>query len=114
MIIMALPVTKEIARKRGDTKPFRFTLKKNGTDEPLAGYSFVLTVNAEAKPVDATQQQFSIAGSNDSDGNFSFIPSTSEANLLGTFYYDVQMTTPVGLVYTLFQGKMKFTQDITK
>lgn len=112
---MSLPKNLAIYRKRGDTKPFRFTIKDdNGVDQPLSGYSFLLSVNAEKYPADTSQQAFSITATNDADGNFSFAPSVSNVNIVGTYYYDVQMTTQAGLIYTLYEGKMKFTQDITK
>lgn len=111
-----LPITVNFDnRKRGDTKPFRGTsANPDGTDTSLTGYSFVMVGNTNKKPTDATGQVFAIDGTIDSDGNYSFTPAITDVDLLGKVHYNVQMIDPSGIITTLVEGYIKFTQDIAK
>lgn len=112
---MTLPIAQDLIRTRGDTKPFRWTVNDNtGAGQDLDGYTFKMTIASEKNPVDETTKIFSMTGSNDGVGALSFTPLVADVDLLGTYYYDVQMTDPDTLIYTLAKGKIKFNQDITK
>ena len=39
---------------------------------------------------------------------------TGDANLVGDYYYDVQLTDSAGQTSTIRKGKIIFAQDITK
>ena len=48
---MILPIEANITRKRGDTKPFRFTIKtESGVDQNLSGFSMRMLVGTEKNP----------------------------------------------------------------
>lgn len=112
---MSLPTNLDISRKRGDTKPFNFTIKDaNGADQALAGFVFYLTVNSEKAPTNTDNQQFQLEGTTSAAGSFSFAPTTDDVDLVGMYYYDVQIIDGDGVIYTVYEGKMTFVQDITK
>lgn len=111
----SLPITLDIERRRGDTKPFAFTIKDaDGADQTLTGFSFRFTCSAEKEPTDQTEEQFQIVGTSSGAGNFEFGPTVGDVDLVGTFYYDVQIVDGDGDIYTVYAGKLKFKQDITK
>jgi hypothetical protein len=107
-----------IERRRGDTAPDIFTLTEKATGDPanLAGCSAVLTVDTRENPTDATTQQYQLVGviSNPVDGVIKFSPSAAQADKLGTFYFDVQLTDATGAILTVSKGQYIYKQDITK
>lgn len=112
---MSLPTSLDITRKRGDTMPFRFTIKDSaGADQDVTGFAFYFTVNSDKAPANTDNQQFQLTGTSSSAGNFRFAPSAANVDLVGTFYYDVQVVDGAGIIYTVYEGKLTFTQDITK
>lgn len=108
----------DIERKRGDTYANEFVIKSKTTGNPinLTGYAFVLTVDPSNAPTDATGNLFALTGSivDAAAGRVAFAPSELQADRIGSFYYDVQMTDAAGKKRTVASGKYKFTQDITK
>ena len=115
MALSTLPVTINIDRKRGDTKPFEFTMQDElAANVPFAGYSFLLTADPSRKPVDATNNLFQISGTSPGDGVIVFDPVEADVDAVGTYYYDLQTIDATGDIITVAEGKMKFTQDITK
>ena len=107
-----------LTRKRGDTYADEFTVKSEITGEAIdiSGYSFLLTLNTEKNPVNEDDQVYQLTGSivDAENGIVGFSPSAVEADLVGTFYYDVQLTDPSGKIRTIEKDKYKYVQDITK
>lgn len=108
----------DIERKRGDTWADEFVIKNKKTKAPinLAGYSFVLTVDPNKEPPDATTNLYSVTGVilDAAAGRVEFPPLPADVDRTGTFYYDVQMTDGAGRKRTVISGKYIFKQDITK
>jgi len=48
------------------------------------------------------------------DGEAEFAFTDYEADHVGTYWYDVQLTDAAGTVYTLAKGRLLYRQDITK
>lgn len=48
------------------------------------------------------------------DGEAEFEFTDYEADLVGTYWYDIQLTDAAGTVFTLAKGRLIFRQDITK
>lgn len=110
-----LPITQDFERRRGDTKPFRFTVTDElGTGIDFTGYTMRLTADTNKAPEDSATQVFQIMGSSDAAGELEFYPEAADVDLVGTVYYDTQITDPQGTITTLATGKIKFKQDITK
>lgn len=107
-----------IERYRGDSyaDEFRITHKEDDSAVDLTGYSFLLTVDTRKTPTDNTTQVYQLTGVVDSptSGVVKFSPSSAQADLVGYYYYDVQMTDPWGSSRTLVSGKYVYIQDITK
>ena len=104
-----------IARKRGDSKPFCFTILDSAdVAVDLSGFTFLLTADPERYPVDATNNYFQLTGTSTTAGKIEYPITTTEADLLVACYFDAQIIDAVGIKTTIASGKIKFTQDITK
>ena len=108
----------QVDRIRGDTAPDVFAITTASTGEPtnLTGCSFKLTVNSVKNPVDSTTQAYQLVGEipDPTTGQVLFSPTEAQADKLGFFYYDVQMTDSYAKIRTLVKGVYCFSQDITK
>lgn len=108
----------DLSRKRGDTYSDQFEIVSESTNLPISivGYSFIMTVDPIRFPPDGSTIAFQIIGSitDAENGIVEFAPTLSQADKLGLFYYDIQMTDPSGKKRTVDSGEYKFSQDITK
>ena len=107
-----------ITRRRGDTYADEFTVKSASTQLPIniTGYSFLMTLDPSKVPVDETTKIYQLTGTvvDAAAGRVEFVPSPSQANVVGNFFYDVQMIDGAGRKRTLVVDKYKYEQDITK
>lgn len=107
-----------ITRRRGDTYADEIIVKSSKTKLPIniAGYTFVMTLDPNKAPPDATTNLHSITGTilDAAAGRVEFAPSPTQADHVGTFYYDVQMTDGAGRKRTIALDKYVFPQDISK
>jgi hypothetical protein len=107
-----------LERKRGDTRRIIFRVKdSDGLPVDISsGYSFILTVDPERSPIDASNNLFQITGIiiDGPNGRVGFPLTDQQADNLGTYYYDGQMIDPNSEKGTIVDGKIKFSQDITK
>jgi hypothetical protein len=99
-----------ITRKRGDTYRIRITFTKDdGSPLDLSNSSLLMTVSPIALPDEASDALFTIIGSivgAATDGVADFQQTAAQADHVGDFYYDVEMTdvsggyvwTPSGVV----------------
>lgn len=108
----------QIDRVRGDTYADEFVIKnvRTGAVIDVTGCTAVLTVNSDRNPTDASSQIFQITGilSDPEAGVVQFSPTTEQADQVGTFYYDIQLTDSDGIIRTIMKDVYSFTQDITK
>lgn len=108
----------DITRKRGDTYADEFIIKSTATDTPIniTGYSFTLTVDPEKAPTSAANNLYSLTGVvvDAANGRVEFAPTALQADHVGKYFYDVQMTDGAGRKRTIVSGKYTYTQDITK
>ena len=107
-----------ITRKRGDTYADEFIIKSASTGLPIdiTGYTFVLTLDPERAPEDASQNVYALTGNivDAANGRVEFAPTPLQADQLGNFWYDVQMVDGAGRKRTVVLAKYTYTQDITK
>jgi hypothetical protein len=75
-----------------------------------------MTLSTVANPTDTTTQVYQILGDivDAANGVVEFSPTLDQANRVGYFYFDVQMTDSYGKVSTLVTGTYVYKQDITK
>lgn len=108
----------QITRTRGDTHPDVVTVRTTKTKQltNLSACQFKLTVSTLPNPVDAVGQVYQITGvvADPLTGVVTFTPTLAQANQLGFFYYDIQMTDSFGTVITLVKDTYLYKQDITK
>lgn len=103
-----------ITRFRGDTDPFVFNLTKDGSPVNLTGSTFKLSVSTQQSP-ETPSYTFQIDGvvSSPCPGRVTFTPTLPDVDIVGSFYYDIQMTTGT-IVKTIVTGGLQMVQDITK
>lgn len=105
----------QINRTRGDTSPDVIFVSDGRDVVDLTGCSALMTLNTVMNPTDTTTQLYQVSGVfNLVRGSISFSPTEAQANLLGLFYYDIQLTESNGTKRTLIKDAYLFTQDITK
>jgi hypothetical protein len=104
----------DLTRFRGDTDDLVFKLTSNGAPVPLAGCSAVLSVSSEENPAVATYEFQSNAVVDAQAGTLSFPFTPTQVDLVGEYYFDVQLTDADGKTKTLRKAKITFKQDITK
>lgn len=106
----------DITRFRGDTKPFKVLLSDASGPLDLTGCVVVLTTNTKASPVDSSTQVFQLTGSATAPatGVVEFSLNSTQADNVGYFYFDIQITDAQGKIFTVSNGMFVFKQDITK
>ena len=104
----------DINRYRGDTKDLVLKLTQNKRVFDLAGFSAVLSVINEENPTSGSYEFQSNAVADEVAGTLTFPFISSDVDLVGDFYYDIQLTDGAGKISTIRKGRMVFTQDITK
>lgn len=108
----------DITRKRGDTYADEFTIKSAATGAAIniTGYTFLLTVDPTKAPTTNAANLYQLTGTilDAAAGRVEFAPNSTQANQVGTFYFDVQMVDGAGRKRTIDSGKYKYEQDITK
>ena len=108
----------DITRKRGDSYPDQVTFKDStGAPFNVTGASFLLTIDTQKTPPDATTKVIQIVGTITDAVNgvveFQWTPLLADI-AIGTYYYDIQMTDASTNVRTFGPWKYVFAQDITK
>lgn len=117
-VVLAGPKEADLKYVRGDTKPFQISLTDSlGAAVDVTGYTALWTINARKNPDDIVNQVLSLSGSivnPASGGRFEFAPTANDTDLVGDYYYDIQITDDVGKKETVLKGMITFVQDITK
>lgn len=106
-----------ITRFRGDTKPIIITLYSDAGPLDLIGCSgFTLTADQSKEPIDSTNNIFVLNGTilSAPDGMVEFLITPSQANHIGTFYFDVQYLDVRGMINTVGKEILVLVQDISK
>ncbi len=105
---------------RGDTLPFAFNVKDDSDPAvaiDITGFSFLLTVDPDPNPTDATDNVFQLTGTITDGPNgvvqFQMTPAQADQTP-GALFYDLQQTDTGGNIRTLAKGKFEFKQDVTK
>jgi len=113
--------SKVITRTRGNTLvPIQITVVDENTNEPIdvTGNTFLLTVNTLKDPPDNTTEVFQITGvvvpdQVNNKGEVEFTPSTSDADNLGRFFFDIELTSATK-PHTPIKGSYNVNQKITQ
>ena len=106
----------QINRIRGDTYADRFVAEVDGVVADITGCSFKLTLNTQRNPTDISTQIYQLTGivSDPPSGVVEFAPDSSQADLSGLFYYDIQMIDGNGIRRTPIKDVYVYEEDITK
>jgi hypothetical protein len=105
-----------ITYKRGDNEPIHRNVTVGGEAVDVTGWKFTLTVNAEEKPADTTNQLFQVIATltDASIGSIDFYPTSEQTGDLGSYYFDIEVIDAAGRKSTPESGAFLITQDITK
>ena len=106
----------DITRKRGDTYPVKLVITEDGSPVgDITGYTGILSVTNTKEPEDPDYVFQSIGEIADAANSKMWFPiSIDDANHVGDFYYDIQITDASGYKHTVLEGKYKLKQDRTK
>lgn len=108
-------MTDLIKRYRGDTHPIAVNITTRAGAVDITGWSLTFSVSAEPTPA-AADYVFQLTGTIDSAtaGTAHFDLTEAQADLVGDYYYDIQVTDAGGKKRTVKKGKITFMQDINK
>lgn len=110
--------TINLERRRGDSYADEFEITSETTGQPvdITGFTFLMTVDPEKAPVNSDNNIFQVAGNitDGPNGLVEFAPTAVQTDVLGSYFYDIQMTDTGGRIRTVIAGKYKLVQDITK
>ena len=99
----------DLERRRGDTyaDEFQILSENTGAVIDITGYTFLLTVDPEKKPSDATNNLFELTGTitDAATGLVEFAPNATQTDEVGTYFYDAQLTDTAGRIRTFNSGK---------
>lgn len=105
----------DITRYRGDTKSFRVVITDNGEPIDLTACTVKLTVNSNLNPTDSSTQLFQLTGTfTDPTNGIAVFSIGSNADHVGYFFFDIQVTDNIGETFTVTKGAFTMLQDITK
>jgi hypothetical protein len=107
----------DMERYRGDTYADRLVITDaTGAPVNITGYTFKLTLDTRTSPSDASTQVYQLVGviTDAVNGVVEFTPNDTQANLVGFYYFDVQMVDGQNRKRTIKRGRYIYTQDITK
>lgn len=108
----------KISRIRGDTyaDQFKITLSSSGQPANLTGCTFKLTLSTSSAPDATVQPVYQLVGqvTDAANGIVEFAPSATQADVVGNFYYDIEMHDVLGKIRTILMDNYTYTQDITK
>lgn len=106
----------QINRIRGDTYADRFLAEVDGVAVDITGCSFKLTLNTQRNPIDISNQVYQLTGivTSPESGIVEFAPDSTQADLTGLFYYDIQMIDGNGVKRTPVKDVYVYEEDITK
>jgi len=109
---------KNFLRKRGDSYPIDvYVVDDGGLPVDITDATFLLTVDPGEAPTTDAGNEFQSTGAITgvaTNGLVRFAITAAQADLLGVFFYDVQMTASGGEITTILEGSITFDQDITK
>lgn len=107
-----------ITRVRGDSYADSFTIlsEKTGLALNITGCTFLMTVDPDNDPASAAANLYQLTGTitDAPNGVVEFAPSTAQADLIGEFWFDVQMIDGTGRKRTIVSGPYRYVQDVTK
>jgi hypothetical protein len=110
--------TDQINRVRGDTYADQGVIssKTNGLSVDLSGSTLTMTLSSVRNPADDSTQIYQLNGImiDAVNGVVGFAPNAQQSDIVGLFYYDVQLVDVSGIVRTLVKDVYVYEEDITK
>lgn len=106
----------EITRYRGDTYPIYVTVQnENSLPIDITDWTLVMSLcDVSAPTVSDYIWQVTASVSEPENGAAFFDFSDKQMDLVGSFYYDIQIVDQANKKRTIKKGTLKFLQDINK
>lgn len=119
-VVKAVPSLSDkmyVVRYRGDTYADEFTVFDDCTGElvDITGCVLRLTLATKRNPKSIDQIVYTLTGIIDRTklGTVYFAPTESQADMVGFYFYDIELREPQGVVRTLAKDRYIYKQDIT-
>jgi len=95
---------------------FAYVMTVTSDDSVELDREIALQESGDAFNTGVSSQVFQIVATITSapGGTASFPFTAAEADFVGTYWYDVQLTDSTGKIFTLMKGRLIYQQDITK
>lgn len=108
-----------IIHKRGDTFTRELTVNRNGDPMDLDGYSARMDIRSEngkgsAVLTISTEDYITVLGENNNVLKITVPAELMEFPAANTYKYDIELTSPSGIVQTWIEGMFRLVQDITQ
>ena len=112
------PASANFCRSRGDTFPFTITFTdSSGSAIDITGFTYLLTVDPDPDPSDATNNLFQNTPvvTDGPNGVITVTLTPAQADQTPDLYFfDLQQTDTGGFVRTVLKGEWEVVQDVTK
>lgn len=111
---MSNPVPKaNLSVYRGDTYTHVFTVAPDGTAQNLTGYTVRGQVRSALDGTLVATPTVTISNATEGQITFSLSDAQTAAFTLSTMVYDVEVTSPSGVVTTVARGQIRMHKDAT-
>lgn len=119
---MAVNADGNISLYRGDSKTLEVAVTdKNGGPVDITGASLLFSAKEKLSDTAYVIQKDSVNAveiliTDAAGGVFQvyLIPADTQTQDIGLYYYDIQLTTSAGKVYTIKQATIKLLEDVTR
>lgn len=113
-----MPNDTNLELRRGDTKVYalHFT-DSSGEDINITGWTVFFTASADPEPTNddnAIIKKTVTVHSDPTNGRTTVILSATDTNILGDYYYDIQVKRVDNSIITVIQGLLTFNADQTR
>ena len=115
---MAMATSQNLQVVRGDTKSYLLHFTDGaGADRNISGWTIFMTVSNELTASSDTRAKIQKTVTSHTDpthGKTTITLTSTDTNLIGDYYYDIQIKRDSTVIETILVGVISFTADVTK
>ncbi len=113
---MSIPAPRNLYLTRGDDKFYVLTFTDgNGDPIDITGWTIYFTVKRDLDDTDdeALIKKDITAHTDPTNGVTKIHLTSDDTDLIGNFYYDIQVKKSDGIILTVLEGMITFKKDVT-
>jgi len=112
-----MSTTADLSQRIGDTQKYSLTFTEDGSPLDITGATIYLTVKKDLSDTDleALFQKVVTAHTDPAQGETEIVVNPADTSSLecGSYFYDIQVTTAGGEIYTPLLGKYTLGYEVT-